>query len=232
MRSPSGGRRLIDAPDPDAVHTPPGVARSAPGILACMIARRGRPREAQLSGPRGRGRLTERLLTLIVDLVDIDGEVTHARCEVPGARHVHDVRPAPAAARRVTHGDGLGGRQNEPRWLGPSLPNKANAPSHAAGPAVPGSVPGDTVRATIGGRDEPSAGRACLGDVRRGGNPQAGRVRGHVRGQHARLDILASDLADTRRISIQVKTKSSGSWHARFPKDATECSEDPAETSF
>jgi hypothetical protein len=46
------------------------------------------------------------------------------------------------------------------------------------------------------------------------------------------IDILASDLADTRRISIQVKTKSSGSWHARFPKDAAECSEDPAETSF
>jgi hypothetical protein len=46
------------------------------------------------------------------------------------------------------------------------------------------------------------------------------------------IDILASDLADTRRISIQVKEKSSGSWHARFPKDAAECSEDPAETSF
>jgi hypothetical protein len=46
------------------------------------------------------------------------------------------------------------------------------------------------------------------------------------------IDILASDLADTRRISIQVKTKSSGSWHARFPKDAAECSEDPGETSF
>ena len=46
------------------------------------------------------------------------------------------------------------------------------------------------------------------------------------------IDILASDLADTRRISIQVKTKSSGSWHARFPEDAAECSEDPAETSF
>lgn len=46
------------------------------------------------------------------------------------------------------------------------------------------------------------------------------------------IDILASDLADTRRISIQVKTKSSGSWHARFPRDAAECSEDLAETSF
>lgn len=29
------------------------------------------------------------------------------------------------------------------------------------------------------------------------------------------IDILASDLADTRRVSIQVKTKSTGSWHAR-----------------
>jgi hypothetical protein len=46
------------------------------------------------------------------------------------------------------------------------------------------------------------------------------------------IDILASDLADTRRISIQVKTKSSGSWHARFPKDAAQCGEDPAETSY
>ena len=27
MRSPSGGRRSIDAPDPDTVHMPPGVAR-------------------------------------------------------------------------------------------------------------------------------------------------------------------------------------------------------------
>jgi hypothetical protein len=46
------------------------------------------------------------------------------------------------------------------------------------------------------------------------------------------IDILASDAADTRRISIQVKTKSSGSWHARFPRDAAECGEDPVETSF
>jgi len=46
------------------------------------------------------------------------------------------------------------------------------------------------------------------------------------------IDILASDLADTRRISIQVKAKSSGSWHARFPRDAAQCGADPAETSF
>jgi hypothetical protein len=46
------------------------------------------------------------------------------------------------------------------------------------------------------------------------------------------IDILASDVGDSRRISIQVKTKSRGSWHARFPKDAEECKEDAAETSY
>jgi hypothetical protein len=46
------------------------------------------------------------------------------------------------------------------------------------------------------------------------------------------IDILASDVGDTRRISVQVKTKSSGSWHARFPRDAAEGSEDPGETSY
>jgi hypothetical protein len=46
------------------------------------------------------------------------------------------------------------------------------------------------------------------------------------------IDILASDLTDSRRISIQVKTKSSGTWHARYPQDAAECGEDPAGTSF
>jgi hypothetical protein len=46
------------------------------------------------------------------------------------------------------------------------------------------------------------------------------------------IDILASDLADSRRISIQVKSKSSGSWHARFPRDAAECGDDPDETCF
>jgi hypothetical protein len=46
------------------------------------------------------------------------------------------------------------------------------------------------------------------------------------------IDILASDLENTRRISIQVKAKSSGSWHARFPKVAAECVEDPGETSY
>ena len=46
------------------------------------------------------------------------------------------------------------------------------------------------------------------------------------------IDILASDLTGTRRISIQVRTKSSGTWHARYPEDAAECGEDAAETSF
>jgi hypothetical protein len=46
------------------------------------------------------------------------------------------------------------------------------------------------------------------------------------------IDILASDLADSRRISIQVKTKTSGSWHARLPRDAQEGPDDPLESSF
>lgn len=37
---------------------------------------------------------------------------------------------------------------------------------------------------------------------------------------------------DTRRTSVQVQAKSSGTWHARFPKDAATCAEDPAETSY
>ena len=67
-------------------------------------------------------------------------------------------------------------------------------------------------------------------------NPQQGARAGemfvaaeiHRRGGYAvtfagnmpGIDILASDAADSRRISIQVKSKSSGSWHARFPRDA------------
>ena len=46
------------------------------------------------------------------------------------------------------------------------------------------------------------------------------------------IDILASDLADSQRISIQVKTKTSGTWHARFPRDAEEGPVDPLESSF
>jgi hypothetical protein len=46
------------------------------------------------------------------------------------------------------------------------------------------------------------------------------------------IDILASDLADSRRISIQVKSKSSGTWHARYPKDAVKSRRLPAETHY
>ena len=46
------------------------------------------------------------------------------------------------------------------------------------------------------------------------------------------IDVLAADLGDSRRISIQVKTKSSGTWHARYPRDAAHGTEDPGESSF
>jgi hypothetical protein len=46
------------------------------------------------------------------------------------------------------------------------------------------------------------------------------------------IDILACDITESRRISIQVKTRSAGSWHAHFGRDAAPCSEDPAEHSF
>jgi hypothetical protein len=46
------------------------------------------------------------------------------------------------------------------------------------------------------------------------------------------IDILASDVTDQRRISIQVKTKSRGSWHARGSRDGIQRIEDPAESSF
>ena len=46
------------------------------------------------------------------------------------------------------------------------------------------------------------------------------------------IDMLACDITKNRRISIQVKTRSAGSWHAHFGRDAAQCSEDPAEDSF
>ena len=46
------------------------------------------------------------------------------------------------------------------------------------------------------------------------------------------IDMLACDITKSRRISIQVKTRSAGSWHAHFGRDAAQCSEDPAEASF
>lgn len=46
------------------------------------------------------------------------------------------------------------------------------------------------------------------------------------------IDILACDVTKARRISIQVKTKTSGTWHARYPRDAAKCDVDPDETAF
>lgn len=80
--------------------------------------------------------------------------------------------------------------------------------------------------------DESSASRACRGDVRRGRHPSARGYAVTFAGNMPGTDIFASDAADTRRISIQVKSKSSGSWHARFPKEAASGGEDPAESSF
>ena len=46
------------------------------------------------------------------------------------------------------------------------------------------------------------------------------------------IDILASNLDDSRRISIQVKTKRSGSWHARGSRDGVQCAEEADPDSF
>ncbi|HTT52380.1 MAG TPA: hypothetical protein VMH35_13345 [Streptosporangiaceae bacterium] len=46
------------------------------------------------------------------------------------------------------------------------------------------------------------------------------------------IDILACNLDESRHTSIQVKTRRTGTWHARYPEDAPECNEDPTETSF
>jgi hypothetical protein len=62
--------------------------------------------------------------------------------------------------------------------------------------------------------------------------PYAGWFRGHVRWQHARRRHPRLHVADSRRISFQAKSKSSGTWHARYPHDAAESSSVPAETSF
>src|SRR4051794_1004497 len=34
------------------------------------------------------------------------------------------------------------------------------------------------------------------------------------------IDILASDVSYTRQVTIQVKTRTAGSWHAQVPRDA------------
>lgn len=46
------------------------------------------------------------------------------------------------------------------------------------------------------------------------------------------IDMLACDITKSRRISIQVKTRHTGTWHARYPRDAAPCSEDLKEDSF
>jgi hypothetical protein len=45
-------------------------------------------------------------------------------------------------------------------------------------------------------------------------------------------DMLPCDVTKRRRISIQVKTRRTGTWHARHPRDAAQCSEDPSEDAF
>jgi hypothetical protein len=44
--------------------------------------------------------------------------------------------------------------------------------------------------------------------------------------------MLACDITKSRRISIQVKTRHTGTWHTRYPRDAAPCSEDLKEDSF
>lgn len=41
-------------------------------------------------------------------------------------------------------------------------------------------------------------------------------------GNMPEIDILATDASKKRRVSIQVKTKTSGTWHARVPRDAVQ----------
>lgn len=46
------------------------------------------------------------------------------------------------------------------------------------------------------------------------------------------IDILASNTDLSRRISIQVKTKHSGTWQVRGSREAEKCEENPAPDSF
>lgn len=61
---------------------------------------------------------------------------------------------------------------------------------------------------------------------RRGG--YAVTFSGNMKG----IDLLASDAQHLRKISIQVKTKTSGSWHANVARDAHPRDADPAEEKF
>jgi hypothetical protein len=46
------------------------------------------------------------------------------------------------------------------------------------------------------------------------------------------IDLLASDVDHDRKISIQVKTKTAGSWHANVARDGRYRKEDPLEDKF
>jgi hypothetical protein len=46
------------------------------------------------------------------------------------------------------------------------------------------------------------------------------------------IDIIASDVKHSRKISIQGKTKRSGTWHANVARDAHRHKEDPLEEKF
>lgn len=61
---------------------------------------------------------------------------------------------------------------------------------------------------------------------RRGG--YAVTFSGNMKG----IDLLASDAEHNRKISIQVKTKTTGTWHANVARDAHPRAEDPAEERF
>lgn len=61
---------------------------------------------------------------------------------------------------------------------------------------------------------------------RRGG--YAVTFSGNMKG----IDLLASDAGHVRKIAIQVKTKTSGTWHANVARDAHTREEDPTEEKF
>ncbi|MCA1704713.1 MAG: hypothetical protein LC808_16190 [Actinobacteria bacterium] len=46
------------------------------------------------------------------------------------------------------------------------------------------------------------------------------------------IDILASDVDHTRQITLQVKTRTSGTWHAQVPRDAEQGPPVPDESAF
>lgn len=46
------------------------------------------------------------------------------------------------------------------------------------------------------------------------------------------IDILASDVDHARQVTLQVKTRTAGTWHARVPRDAEQGLAVPDESSF